>query len=144
MKKTLTLCLLTVLSFTVSALTKVETINNLKEITYKQALTMPTDNLNLSNHNRELNQRYLFLVMNFTRRIYHLASIWIKKENNAVPNPIPLEYDCDCPEPAGGHFANICMLVENQDLSYRQEFRDMACVTKTDSPEVIKIGRAHV
>lgn len=45
----------------------------------------------------------------------------------------------DCPRPIDGKFVNICTLVENQDLAYKQELRKMACVDpKKDSAETIK------
>ena len=35
---------------------------------------------------------------------------------------------CYCPRPSDGKFENIFTLVGNQDLAYRKQFREMACV----------------
>ena len=46
---------------------------------------------------------------------------------------------CDCPRPTDGKFVNICTLVENQDLAYKKQFREMSCVDLiNDSPETQK------
>ena len=45
----------------------------------------------------------------------------------------------ECPRPSDGKFVNICTLVENQDLAYRKQFKEMSCVDSVkDSPEVVK------
>ena len=45
----------------------------------------------------------------------------------------------ECPRPSDGKFVNICTLVENQDLAYRKQFKEMSCVDSIkDSPEVVK------
>ena len=47
---------------------------------------------------------------------------------------------CDCPEPKGGKFVNICTLIENQDLNFKEAFEEMSCVDlKKDSKETVRV-----
>lgn len=51
----------------------------------------------------------------------------------------------DCPRPKDGKFVNICTLVENQDLSYKNEFIAMSCADpKKDSPATVKSKVNHM
>lgn len=198
MKKTLALCLLTVLSFTVNAQTKEETIKYVEDqlrsnwtgmdikvtpceisVFYIERdgnnyqVIMPTDILKIdvygsglteeacinavNNVNRisiqNMNNGYskcyrgysdLYLrnketdLIKLKKAIDHLASFCTKKNSDASINANVIDVDCGCPRPTDGYFVNIITLVENQDLSYRQQFREMACVNKTDSKEIMQ------
>ena len=48
---------------------------------------------------------------------------------------------CDCPEPIGGKFVYMCVIIENKDLNFKEAFEEMSCVDlKKDSKETVRVN----